>query len=92
MAKETVTVMFQIHNRKQTVDIEVPLNITANELVVGLNAAYDLGIDTTNAKNCYLTAENPIALLKGNRLLSEYGLRNGTIIHFVESRGKNNVK
>lgn len=45
--------------------------------IIGLNAAYDLGINTTNAKNCYLTAENPIALLKGNRLLSEYGLRNG---------------
>lgn len=85
MAKESVTVIFQVHNRNQAFDVEIPLNITANELVIGLNAAYDLGIDTTNAKNCYLTAENPIALLKGNRLLSEYGLRNGTVIHFVES-------
>jgi len=85
MAKESVTVIFQVHNRNQVFDVEIPLNITANELVIGLNAAYDLGIDTTNAKNCYLTAENPIALLKGNRLLSEYGLRNGTVIHFVES-------
>ena len=85
MGKDTVTVIFQIHNRNQIVDIEVPLNITANELVVGLNMAYDLGIDTLNSKNCYLTAENPIALLKGNRLLSEYGLRNGSVIHFVES-------
>ena len=67
MAKESVTVIFQIHNRNQAFDVEIPLNITANELVIGLNAAYDLGIDTTNAKNCYLTAENPIALLKGNR-------------------------
>ena len=85
MAKESVTVIFQVHNRNQAFDVEIPLNITANELVIGLNAAYDLGIDTTNAKNCYLTAENPISLLKGNRLLSEYGLRNGTVIHFVES-------
>ena len=85
MAKETVTVIFQVYNRNQAFDVEIPLNITANELVIGLNSAYDLGIDTTNAKNCYLTAENPIALLKGNRLLSEYGLRNGTVIHFVES-------
>lgn len=85
MAKESVTVIFQVHNRNQVFDVEIPLNITANELVIGLNVAYDLGIDTTNAKNCYLTAENPIALLKGNRLLSEYGLRNGTVIHFVES-------
>lgn len=85
MGKDTAIVIFHIHNRKLAVDVEVPLNITANELVVGLNIAYDLGIDTSNAKNCYLTAENPIALLKGNRILSEFGLRNGTVIHFVES-------
>ena len=78
-------VIFRIHKSNLETDLEIPLDITANELVIGLNAAYDLGIDTTNAKKCYLTAENPIALLKGNRLLSEYGLRNGTVIHFVES-------
>lgn len=85
MAKETVTVIFHMHKRNQIVDIEVPLGITANELVVGLNVAYNLGIDVSNAKNCYLTAENPIALLKGNRLLNEYGLCNGTVIHFIGS-------
>lgn len=85
MGKETVTAIFMMHKRNQTVDIEIPLNVTANELVVGLNAAYDLGIEISNAKNCYLTAENPIALLKGNRLLSEFGLRNGTVIHYVEA-------
>lgn len=85
MNRDVAIVVFNIMKRNVSVDLEVPLNITANELVVALNTAYDLGIDTTNAKNCYLTAENPIALLKGNRLLSEYGLRNGTVIHFVES-------
>ena len=85
MARETVTVIFNMHDKKQSADVEVPLNITANELVVGLNAAYDLGIDISDAKDCYLTAEHPIALLKGNRLLSEFGLCDGTVIHFVRS-------
>ena len=81
---ESAIVIFSIVNRNIQVDLEIPLNISANELVTALNTAYELGIDTTDAKNCYLNAENPIALLKGNRMLSEYGVRNGTVIYFTE--------
>lgn len=77
-------VIFKIHKRNFEVDLEVPLDISANELVIGLNTAYDLGIDVSDVKNCYLKAENPIVLLKGNKLLSEFGVRNGTIINFTE--------
>lgn len=77
-------VIFRIHKKQFEVDLEIPLDITANELVNALNTAYELGIDTTDMKNCYLKAEQPIALLKGNRLLSEFGVRNGTVIHFTE--------
>lgn len=76
--------IFRIHSRKEEYDLEIPLDISANELFNALNSAFDLGADTTNIKNCYLQAENPIALLKGNKLLSDYGLRNGTIINFTE--------
>lgn len=75
-------VIFNIVSRGFQVDLEIPLSISANELVVALNTAFELGIDTSDVKNCYLTAENPIALLKGNRLLSEYGIRNGTVIYY----------
>ena len=84
MSNDKAVVILKIRKRNYVVDIEVPLNITANELVIGLNAAYDLGIDVTNLKECYLKTENPIALVKGNRLLSEFGMRNGTIINFTE--------
>lgn len=77
-------VIFKMHKRKESYDLEIPLDISANELVNALNTAYDLGIDTSDIKNCYLQAENPIALLKGNKLLSEYGIRNGSIINFTE--------
>ncbi len=83
MGKETINVKFYIHERNLVLDVEIPLSITANELIIGLDAAYDLGIDVSNAKKCHMTAENPIALLKGNRLLREYGLHNGTQIHFI---------
>ena len=46
-------------------------------------AAFDLGIDTGDIKNCYFQAERPIALLKGNKSLAEFGVRNGTIIYFT---------
>lgn len=84
MKKETVIIVFKIVKKNYTADLEIPLDITANELVVALNAAYDLKIDVSDIKNCYLKAENPIMLLRGNRTLREYGVRNGTIISFTE--------
>ena len=84
MNKETVTAVFNMTKRNSAKDIEIPLYITANELVVALNEAYDLKIDTSNVKNCYLKAEKPIALLRGNKTLAEFGVRNGTVIYFTE--------
>lgn len=76
-------VIFRILKRKQEHDLEIPLDISANELFVALNTAYELGTDTGDIKNCYLQAERPIALLKGNKSLAEFGVRNGTIIYFT---------
>ena len=76
-------VIFRILKRKQEHDLEIPLDISSNELFVALNTAYELGIDTGDIKNCYLQAERPIALLKGNKSLAEFGVRNGTIIYFT---------
>lgn len=84
MDKETAIIILNITKRNFTVDLEVPLDISANDLVNALNTAYELGIDTSDIKNCYLKAENPIALLRGNKTLSEYGIRNGSVITFTE--------
>ena len=84
MGKETAIVIFRIDKQDRTVDLEVPLFITANELVMALNSAYDLQIDTSDIKNCYLKAERPIALLRGNKTLEEFGVRNGTVIYYTE--------
>lgn len=84
MEKDKAIVIFNITKRNFSVDIEVPLYISANELVIALNSAYDLNIDVSDIKNCYLKAERPIALLRGNKTLAEYGIRNGSIIYFTE--------
>ena len=84
MEQESVIIIRNMVKRQKSVDLEVPLNITANELVLALNKAYELGINTDDIKNCYLRAEKPIALLRGNRTLEEFGIRNGTIITYKE--------
>ena len=84
MSKESAIVIFRAEKRNIVVDIETPLDITANEFVIGLATAYDLNIDLSDIKQCYLKAENPIALLKGNKLLSEFGVHNGTVINYAD--------
>ena len=65
-------------------DVAIIIFITANELVNALNKAYDLQIDTSDIKNCYLKAVDPIALLRGNKTLAEFGVRNNTVIGYTE--------
>lgn len=84
MSGDTAIIVLKIPKRSVIADLEIPLDISANELVFALNMAYDIGIDTSNIKDCYLKAENPIALLKGNKTLSEFGLRNGSVINYTE--------
>lgn len=84
MNNNTALVIFKITKRNVSVDLELPLSISANDLVTSLNTAYELGIDTSDVQQCYLKAENPIALLKGNKLLSEFGIRNGSVIYYAE--------
>ncbi|MDY2632910.1 EsaB/YukD family protein [Clostridium sp.] len=79
-----IIIVFNIIKRNLSIDLEIPLDITTRELVIGLNEAFKLGIDTSDIKQCYLKAENPIILLRGNKFLSEYGLRNGTVINYTE--------
>lgn len=79
---DSVVVIFKSIEKKISVDLEVPLYITARELVVGLNDAYDLGIDVNDIKKCYLKVDNPVMLLRGNMLLRDAGIRNGSIISY----------
>lgn len=82
MAKSIIATLY-IHKTNQKTDIEIPLNITANELVVAVNEGFHLGINTNDIKQCYLKTEHPIALLKGNKTIEEFQLHDGTVIHFT---------
>ena len=80
MNRDSAIVIFKVEKTNASYDLELPLNISANELVIALNTAFDLGIDVTDIKNCFLRVENPIALIKGDKTLAEFGIRNGSII------------
>lgn len=75
---DKVIVIFVNGKTQMGIDIEVPVNITANELIFGLNEAFKLGINIDNPEECFLRMENPIGILRGDTLISDCGIRNGS--------------
>lgn len=84
MDNGTVIVTFKNYKLNKETDIDIPLDISANELVIALNSAYNLEIDISNSNKCFLRAENPIALLRGKKTLREHGIHNGSVIYYTE--------
>lgn len=78
----TVILIFNHKKLNRMIDIEVPLDISVNELIYGLNAGLKLGIDISDVAECYLCTDEPRALLRGDKPLEDFGLRNGTVINF----------
>lgn len=66
----------------QSCDLEVPLDISANELCSALFKKY-VPDQYGNMRQYYLKAERPIALLRGERTLREYGIRDGSVINIT---------
>ncbi len=81
---EKAIIILKLHREGIQTDLEVPLDITANDLIIALNEAYDLKIEVEDIRNCYLKMERPTALLHGNKKLLEYGMRNGSVIHITD--------
>ena len=80
--EEKIIVIFHNLVSGEKIDLEIPINLSANELINGLNKGFDLGINMDNPSRCYLRSKNPTALLRGEVTLEDIGLRNGTIIYF----------
>lgn len=80
---EKAIITVRLLKKKAVYDIEVPLDISGNDLVIALNQAFKLGIDVNNILDCYLNMESPTALIRGNKLLRDYGMRNGSMINIM---------
>ena len=59
-----VIIQFINEGAKQNVELEIPISITANDLIIALNEAFNLAIDVDNIFSCYLIAEIPMFSLK----------------------------
>ena len=78
MMKDKIVITIQVSDGL-TDDLEVPVDISANDLIVALSKIYSMNM--TKDKNYYfLRCENPKILLRGNRSLKDYGIYNGTKI------------
>ena len=60
-------------------DIEVPLDITANQLIEALWT----GLKLPGRKPASLRADNPVAYLRGNQKISDFGFHHGTSLRFT---------
>ena len=78
--KDKIRIIANIPDRAVREELEVPDNITANELIMAFDRMYGLGMDEDNIFQYYLKADNPKALLRGNKTLKDYAVRNGTEI------------
>ena len=67
--------------RQEQMDIDVPLDINAGELLEALNDAYSLGLSIDESGNVYVKAENPVVLMHGRKTLGQYGIMNGSTIN-----------
>lgn len=76
-----ITVNLVNHGAKH--DMEVPLDISANELCSALFQIF-LPEKRENVNLYYLRSEKPIALLRGEKTLREYGIRDGSIINITK--------
>ncbi len=72
---EHKTVVVQMVTGK-TVDIEIPVDISARNLIIALYEALKLPGEYPDFIRC----ENPVAMLQGDVPVSYYGIRDGSIL------------
>lgn len=61
-------------------DFDFPSSITVKELYEGLCEGFHRKTEEVEGQEICLRSENPIAFLKGDHILEEYHLKNGSIL------------
>lgn len=62
----------------QCMDFEIPLDITANDLIIAFSAIFSMPIKREQIFNYSIRTDSPKALLMGENTLMEYGIRDGS--------------
>ncbi|MBS5927806.1 MULTISPECIES: EsaB/YukD family protein [Clostridium] len=75
-------VLVQVGNDEIEYELEIPLDITVKNICKSILKA--LKMDGRNdIKGYYIKTENPTCFLKGNDILSDYGISSGSKIFLV---------
>ena len=82
MTSNNVIITVNLVKSGQSHDLEIPLDISASELCSALFQKY-LPEQHGDMQQYYLKTERPIALLRGERTLREYGIRDGSVINIT---------
>ena len=82
MSGSKIIITVNILKQEASKDVEIPLDISANELCDALFHKY-YPERYGDMRKYYLRAERPIALLRGEKTLREYGLRDGSVINII---------
>lgn len=65
-----------------TEELEVPADISVIDLIEGLSSIYGMEIDHNKLYKYYLKMDYPKALLRGEILLRDTGMRDGSEVWF----------
>ncbi len=83
--KETAVCILKSGGSRAPTDLEVPLDLPADELIRALGEMFCQGPGSCGPGNGFVRCENPIALLHGSRTLREWGVRDGTIVYLRDA-------
>ena len=78
MTDDTAIVMLQIPKKHLTVDLEIPLTISADRIIDIIYSTYNV-----EPKASYIICENPITLIRGKKTMQQLGIRDGSIFKLL---------
>lgn len=79
--KDSIIIQFFSFRGRRPLELDIPVDISAEELIRVLNDVYRLGMDPARPQEFHLQAENPIVLLRGSRTIREFGLHDGSRLY-----------
>ena len=79
--KKTAICILHPGGSSDPLDLEIPLNLPAEELIGALRRTFLPELREGEPESGFLRCENPIALLHGRRKLKDWGVRDGTILY-----------
>ncbi|WP_411167598.1 EsaB/YukD family protein [Clostridium sp. MB05] len=75
-------VLVQIGDDEKEYELEIPLDFKVK--VIGKSILKALGMENRkDIKGYYIKSENPTCFLKGNDILSDYGISSGSKIYLI---------